>query len=661
MQILLAALREDDISDAQVEQLARLLRNDRHARRMYIHYMAMTANIRSRAASPALAGSLSPAETCRMTDDELFDEDAAAEMAGDVGVQPPSQLDRDPEISTQPVPAIPSLRIPRSHDFVGGWAFSYAVATVFVCLLLLGFWAYKLPSDRGSSIASNENSRGLTDPGASPHARPAPVFVGRITGIAGAKWSDDPDYIAPLGYRVALSRQYKLKSGLLEITYDSGAKVILEGPCSYEVDSTAGGYLALGKLVAKVGAGGDGRGTGEVVSGQLSVTSVKEEGVRRKEEGGRPNADSLATRHSPLATNPSPLSPLPSPLFAVRTPTAVVTDLGTEFGVDVDDSGDTTSHVFQGSIQVRVAEGLAAETVDDHSPTTVILRENDSIRVGSVRETHQDSVADALVRFTQPAAPPQFTRRISPRPKIIDLLDIVAGGYGMGSRRERGINPTTGMDDPWFPPKQRPGDRRYRPVEWHGLIDGVFVPDGGAGGVQTDSAGHVFDGFPLTDGKTSGSIWARAAENPFPDEIDNHGTRWIYAIGSGERFMPGRRGLLALCPNAGITFDLAAIRETNPGAGELRFRAVAGLADAHALAPTTESLADIWILADGRVKFERMRIRPQDGAFRIDVELKPDERFLSLVSTDGGNGYAADYVVFGDPVLVMTPIESVGK
>ena len=56
MQILLAALREDDISDAQVEQLARLLRNDRHARRMYIHYMAMTANIRSRMTSPALAG-----------------------------------------------------------------------------------------------------------------------------------------------------------------------------------------------------------------------------------------------------------------------------------------------------------------------------------------------------------------------------------------------------------------------------------------------------------------------------------------------------------------------------------------------------------------------------------------------------------------------------
>ncbi|NLF08733.1 MAG: hypothetical protein GX594_12255, partial [Pirellulaceae bacterium] len=118
--------------------------------------------------------------------------------------------------------------------YVGGPVFSYMVASVFMCLLLLGFWAYKLPSDRGSSIASNENSRGLTDPEESSNDRPAPVFVGRVTGIAGAKWSDAPDYIAPIGVRVALGRTYKLKSGLMEITYDSGAKVILEGPCSYE-------------------------------------------------------------------------------------------------------------------------------------------------------------------------------------------------------------------------------------------------------------------------------------------------------------------------------------------------------------------------------------------------------------------------------------------
>jgi len=289
----------------------------------------------------------------------LIDDETDAERADST---PPGE-----DFNPQPIVLDLSSPVNASAPFVGGWAFSYAVATVFVCMLLLGFWAYKLPSDRGSSIASSDNSRRSTTSGEkSITDRPAPVFVGRITGIAGAKWSDDPNYIAPIGIGVALGRTYKLKSGLMEITYDSGAKVILEGPCSYEVDSTAGGYLSLGKLVARVGAGGDGRGTGGAVSGQWSVTSMKDEGGRMKDESGQPNAASLATSHSPLATTPSPLHPLPSPLFAVRTPPAVVTPLGTEFGVEVAANGNSMSHVFQGRVRVQFVTGgtgLASDAI----------------------------------------------------------------------------------------------------------------------------------------------------------------------------------------------------------------------------------------------------------------------------------------------------------
>ncbi|NLX98905.1 MAG: hypothetical protein GXY83_22380, partial [Rhodopirellula sp.] len=286
--------------------------------------------------------------------------------------------------------------------------FSYLIATVFMCLMLFGFWLYKIPPNRGSSIASSDNSRRSTTSGeASPHDRPAPVFVGRITGIAGAKWSDEPNYIAPMGVRVALGRTYKLKSGLMEITYDSGAKVILEGPCSYEVDSTAGGYLALGKLVARVGAGGKGRGMGGVVSGQLSVTSVKDEGGRMKEEGDRPNADSLATSHSPLATNPSPLSPLPSPLFTVRTPTAVVTDLGTEFGVEVTWNGCIDIMVMQGSVMVE------AGVSDGNGGTRQqICRQGEMVRVDPQEEVVRPITTEneSALRFTRVMPPPRFVR-----------------------------------------------------------------------------------------------------------------------------------------------------------------------------------------------------------------------------------------------------------
>ena len=49
----------------------------------------------------------------------------------------------------------------------------------------------------------------------------------------------------------------------MEITYDTGAKVILQGPVTYEVESPNGGYLSVGKLTGKLEKKGQGRGTGE--------------------------------------------------------------------------------------------------------------------------------------------------------------------------------------------------------------------------------------------------------------------------------------------------------------------------------------------------------------------------------------------------------------
>ena len=43
-----------------------------------------------------------------------------------------------------------------------------------------------------------------------------------------------------------------LASGLMEITYDTGAKVILQGPVTYEVESANGGFLSVGKLTARL-------------------------------------------------------------------------------------------------------------------------------------------------------------------------------------------------------------------------------------------------------------------------------------------------------------------------------------------------------------------------------------------------------------------------
>jgi hypothetical protein len=60
-------------------------------------------------------------------------------------------------------------------------------------------------------------------------------------------------------------------------------------------------------------------------------------------------------------------------LFSVRTPTATITDLGTEFGVEVLASGETASHVFAGRVVVRTegAGGEGRETGDENNKSEI--------------------------------------------------------------------------------------------------------------------------------------------------------------------------------------------------------------------------------------------------------------------------------------------------
>ena len=69
------------------------------------------------------------------------------------------------------------------------------------------------------------------------------LMVGRITGMVDCKWNG--------GSRVSLGQKFDLASGLMEIAYDTGAKVILQGPVTYDVEAN-GGYLAVGKLTGKL-------------------------------------------------------------------------------------------------------------------------------------------------------------------------------------------------------------------------------------------------------------------------------------------------------------------------------------------------------------------------------------------------------------------------
>jgi hypothetical protein len=196
------------------------------------------------------------------------------------------------------------------------------------------------------------------------------------------RWNDPKTPPATDAF-VSLGQKFVLLSGLVEITYDTGAKVILQGPVTYEVESNNGGYLAVGKLTAKL-----------------------EKGPKSKVQG--PKSD-LATSHQPLATG----------LFAIRTPSAIVTDLGTEFGVEVNKQGSTTSHVFRGSVELRTLS-----TDKNAKPIARVLRVNESAMV----EYDADRNSGNPVILTAPSLKPSdFVREISKQPaKPSEHFEVVA-------------------------------------------------------------------------------------------------------------------------------------------------------------------------------------------------------------------------------------------
>ena len=73
------------------------------------------------------------------------------------------------------------------------------------------------------------------------------TIVARIIGTKDCRWAD-PRTAATVGQAVAVGRKFALASGKLEIAYNIGDRVALEGPATFEVDSLHSGRLSAGKL-----------------------------------------------------------------------------------------------------------------------------------------------------------------------------------------------------------------------------------------------------------------------------------------------------------------------------------------------------------------------------------------------------------------------------
>ena len=430
-----------------------------------------------------LAGNASPGQECRLK--ELIRQDIdACDLYLDMVFESSALLTwaKDDEPDEGPARPLPLLAFfGRSiHGTVGyfssDWPVAYLMATVIFGIgLLVGSL---VPVSQPVRVA--HQSASLPSP-----LSPLPTMVGRITGMVDCKWMENPksEIRNPKQIRnqkseirnqksfVFFGDRFALASGLMEITYDTGAKVILQSPVTYEVESATGGFLSVGKLTAK---------------------------LEKSDKRGTLNAEQ---------SDSSSLFIVHRSSFTVRTPTALVTDLGTEFGVEVDRQGGTTSHIFRGLVRLQVASADGKT-----EGVTQVLHQNESARV----ENRGGQSGGNRITILGPSAKrANFVRQLSKQSvKVFDLVNVVAGGDGFSGRRGRGIAPDNGrvILDAKPDPKYAwlVGDGKYHPVEELPFVDGVFIPDGSHGPVQTDSAGHSCDLFEATSNRTSGYVWAGA-------------------------------------------------------------------------------------------------------------------------------------------------------
>ncbi|MEM1353578.1 MAG: FecR domain-containing protein [Planctomycetota bacterium] len=324
--------------------------------------------------------------------------------------------------------------------------------------------------------------------------------------------------------------------------------------------------------------------------------------------------------------------------FVVLTPDAKVTDIGTEFGVFAEAERGTRVQVFDG--EVRVATNQAS----DQPRQTLSVFSQQAVLIPP------DSGSLVRVDFDESV--------FSLRPvEHLDVVDIVAGGNGLGRRSGMAINLATGqyLTSEQIATIQRQAwshdnGMTINPIEQSHFVDCVFIIDRLTGRAEITSEGGEFDDFPtmpdtIHSGDANGFIQATPANTVVnPPSLADHQRPFAQV---GREDLDGR--YVVIHGGAGITFDLQAIKQRHQGFNLERFHTFALNIEeqSRAISPApVPATADLWVIVDGETRFVRRSIDSKDGAIELDIALEEDDRFLTIAVSHGGDGTFHDWVIF---------------
>jgi FecR protein len=220
--------------------------------------------------------------------------------------------------------------------------------------------------------------------------KPAAANIAWLVNAQYCRWAG-PEQTP--GRDMSRGKMLRLERGLAEIEFERGARVILQGPVGIELVSASCARLLHGTLTARVSEGARG--------------------------------------------------------FTILSPHGKVVDLGTEFGLSVDERGSTTVRVFTGEVE---AFSFAA---DRPSTQGVTIHQDETAQIDGPIVALESAGQKDAIEYVRAIVPPPVVRPRSyrldfTRPTDVGIRDVNGKGTGLTHRL-----PGTGSALPLFDPNLR--------------------------------------------------------------------------------------------------------------------------------------------------------------------------------------------------------------
>ena len=348
LSVLLADLLDGTIAEHQIAELRVLLRNDEAARAMYFRHMMTHAMLEWRHG----AASNSPTPIVG--------------VAKATPVVAPTNLPSTPSTPSQsaaggPINANQTNTSNKSSTF--GFLSSFGVSGSFypiafvLLLMVIGSAVQGVRMLTSEPAISADHSNGIAvqkTPAPQPVSALVTATVAKVTAGIDCIWNNAKLNLKT-GDGIAAGQSLQLASGVAEITFDVGVRVIVQSPAAFSIDSKSI-RLDHGKLTAE-------------------ITNVEAHG------------------------------------FKVVTPDATFVDQGTEFGVEVAPGGNSRVHVFRGEVDLALSKkaGLALPAqrmlansgarLEGDAPHVTFVEETGEAYLRSMDQSERDLHVMAYWRF----------------------------------------------------------------------------------------------------------------------------------------------------------------------------------------------------------------------------------------------------------------------